>query len=383
MNAEKPHRTAVSSTNSDRLPAIVREERFLVVSVATGLVFLFFGSSIFGQLHNLLGLTFIFVWLFTAVLGSALGVVRHADHLAVRLGEPYGTLILTLAVTSIEVISISAVMLHGANNPTLVRDTLFAVVMIILNGMVGLSLLLGGWRHREQQYNLQGANAYLSVIIPLSVLSLILPNYTVSTEGPTLSWVQEAFLAVMTVGLYVVFLIIQTRRHRGYFKLGEAEEETTSAPRGRHPLGVQTCLLVAYLVPVVFLAEQLAHPIDALIEDVRAPAALGGVIIAVLVATPEAMSAVRAARANHLQRSVNIFLGSVLATSSLTIPCMMVISHLTGRRLILGLQNAELVLLPLTLAVSIVTFASGKTNILQGAVHLLLFAAYLMLIFQG
>jgi len=373
----------VQAKRASRLPAIVREDRFLVVSAATGLAFLLFSRSIFGQLHNPFGLTLIFVWLFAAVLGSALGVVRHADHLAVRLGEPYGTLILTLAVTSIEVISISAVMLHGANNPTLVRDTLFAVVMIILNGMVGLSLLLGGWRHREQQYNLQGANAYLSVIIPIAVLGLILPSYTVSTEGPTLSWIQEVFLAVMTVGLYAVFLIIQTRRHRGYFRLGEEKEEIPVVRPGRHSLVLQIVLLVAYLVPVVFLAKQLGQPIDVLIEDMRAPAALGGVIIAVLVATPEAMSAVRAARANHLQRSVNIFLGSVLATISLTIPCMMVISHLTGRQLILGVQNADLVLLPLTLAVSIVTFASGKTNILQGAVHLLLFAAYLMLIFQG
>jgi len=383
MSSGETTSVPVRSNCFDRLPAIVREEWFLGVGVATSLAFLFFGNAIMVHLGNPLWLTLIFIWLFAAVLGSVLGVVRHADHLAIRLGEPYGTLILTLAVTSIEVISISAVMLHGANNPTLVRDTLFAVVMIILNGMVGLSLLVGGWWHREQQYNLQGANAYLSVIIPLAVLSLILPSYTVSTEGPTLSWIQEAFLALMTVGLYAVFLAIQTKRHRGYFKLGETEEEPAPAPARRHPLMVRTCLLVAYLAPVVFLAKQLAQPIDSLIEDARAPAALGGVIIALLVATPEAMSAVRAARANRLQRSVNIFLGSVLATISLTIPCMMVISHLTGRKLVLGLQNADLVLLPLTLAVSIVTFGSGKTNILQGAVHLLLFAAYLMLIFQG
>ena len=383
MKDEHTRAVAARDSKSAGLPALIREEWFLGMGLATALAFLFFGSSLMGLLSKPLGLMLIFGWLFAAVLGSALGVVRHADHLAVRLGEPFGTLILTLAVTSIEVISISAVMLHGANNPTLVRDTLFAVVMIILNGMVGLSLLLGGWRHREQQYNLQGANAYLSVIIPIAVLSLILPNYTVSTEGPTLSWMQEAFLAVMTIGLYGVFLTIQTRRHRGYFSLGEAEEEPASVRPGRRNPLAQTMLLLAYLLPVVFLAKQLGQPIDVLIEDMRAPVALGGVIIAVLVATPEALSAVRAARANRLQRSVNIFLGSVLATISLTIPCMMVISHLTGRKLVLGLQNAELVLLPLTLAVSIVTFGSGKTNILQGAVHLLLFAAYLMLIFQG
>lgn len=366
-----------------RLPSVVRAEWFLGVGVASSVAFLCFGNSILGKLGQPGWLTLVFGWLFAAVLGSVLGVVRQADQLAVRLGEPYGTLILTLAVTAIEVISISTVMLHGANNPTLVRDTLFAVVMIILNGMVGLSLLLGGWRHREQQYNLQGANAYLSVIIPLSVLSLILPNYTVSTAGPTLSWFQEVILALMTAGLYVVFLTIQTRRHRGYFTLGEGEESRSAPQVHRRPLAGQTLLLVAYIVPVVYLAKQLAEPIDELIEAAHAPAALGGIIIAVIVVTPEAVSAVRAARANRLQRSVNIFLGSVLATISLTIPSMMVISHLTGRELILGVQDADVVLLPLTLAVSIVTFASGRTNILQGAVHLLLFAAYLMLIFQG
>jgi Ca2+:H+ antiporter len=366
-----------------RLPAIVREEWFLGVSVATGVAFLCFGSSIMGRLGNPFWLAVIFVWLFAAVLGSVLGVVRHADNLAIRLGEPYGTLILTLSVISIEVISISAVMLHGENNPTLVRDTIFAVIMIILNGMVGLCLLAGGWRHHEQQYNLQGANAYLCVIIPLVVLSLILPTYTVSTEGPTLSWFQEVFLAVMTAGLYAVFLAIQTRRHRGFFTLGENGEQHTATPASRRPLATQTFLLVIYMVPVVYLAKQLAQPIDDLIEVVHAPVALGGIIIAVLVVTPEAISAVRAAQANRLQRSANIFLGSVLATIGLTIPSMMVISHLTGIKLVLGLQHADLVLLPLTLAVSIVTFGSGKTNILQGAVHLLLFAAYLMLIFQG
>jgi len=330
-----------------------------------------------------LWLVFIFVWLFTVILGSVLCVVRHADHLAIKLGEPYGTLILTLAVTAVEVMSISAMMLHGAGKPTLVRDTLFAVVMIILNGMVGLSLLVGGWRHREQQYNLQGANSYLGVIIPLAVMSLILPTFTVTTEGPTLSVVQEAFLGLMAAGLYGTFLAIQTSRHRTYFVLGEEKDEHETPPGTARSLTVHTVLLVANMLPVVYLAEQLAEPIDHIIEVAHAPVALGGAIIALLVATPEAIGAVRAARANRLQRSVNIFLGSVLATIGLTVPTMLVISHLTGKKLVLGVQHGDLVLLPLTLGVSIVTFASGRTNILQGAVHLLLFAAYVVLIFQN
>ena len=368
------------------LPAPVRDEWFLAVSAATALAFLVSGGALLGGLSSPPWLALVFLWLFAAVLGSALCVVRHAERLAVRLGEPYGTLILTLSITFIEVMSISAVMLHGENNPTLARDTVFAVVMIVLNGMVGLSLLLGGWRHREQHYNLQGANAYLGVIIPLVVLSLLLPDYTQTTPGPTLSFAQEGFLVLVAVGLYAAFLAIQTGRHSGYFReedeaaaVGHAAQAGEAPP----PLARHAALLVAYLVPVVFLAEQLAHPVDYLIETLRAPAPLGGVIVAVLVATPEAVGAARAALANHMQRSVNIFLGSVLSTIGLTVPAMVLIGHAIGRDVVLGVEHTDLVLLLLTLAVSVVTFASGHTNVVQGAVHLVLFAAYLLLIVQG
>jgi Ca2+:H+ antiporter len=371
--------------NKYKLPAIIREEWFLGVSLLSSILCLCFGQVTRAGLSNPLVLIPVFVWLFAVVLGSVISVVRHADHLAVRLGEPYGTIILTLAVTAIEVISISALMLHGHDNPTLVRDTLFAVIMIILNGMVGLSLLVGGWRHREQQFNLQGANAYLSVIIPLAVLSLLLPNYTVTTSGPTLSGVQEVFVGAMCLGLYGIFLLIQTNRHRVYFTLDEKTPESAHEPPRSQPrsLPVHIVLLVAFMGPVVFLTEQLAQPIEHLIEATHAPAALGGVIIAMLVATPEAISAIQAARANHLQRSMNIFLGSVLATIGLTVPAMLIVGHFSGKKIILGVQHSDLVLLPLTLAVSIVTFASGRTNILQGAVHAVLFVAYLVLLFQG
>src|SRR6202021_4088745 len=171
--------------------SVLRQEWFLGFSGLTSLAFLLLGDTLFGGLGRPLWLGLIFLWLFAAILGSSLAVVRHAASLGARLGEPLGTLLLTLSVTFIEVASISAIMLHGANNPTLARDTLFAVVMIVLNGMVGLSLLMGGWRHREQHYNLQGANAYLGVIIPLGILALVLPNFTVSTPGPILSFSQE------------------------------------------------------------------------------------------------------------------------------------------------------------------------------------------------
>jgi Ca2+:H+ antiporter len=362
----------------------LRDEWFLAVSAVTALAFFEFGDAIFQHLSSPFGLVVIFVWLFTAVLGSALSVVRHADHLAERLGEPYGTLILTLAITSIEVIGISAVMFHGANNPTLVRDTLFAVVMIILNGMVGLSLLMGAWRRPEQHHNMQGANAYLGVIVPLATLSLVLPNFTVTTEGPTLSVFQQMMLALMSIGLYSAFLVLQTGRHQNYFvEDGQYHGSAHQKADRSGSIWLHVILLPAYMIPVVFLVEQLARPIDYLIETLAAPAALGGLIMAVLVATPEAISAVRAAVANHLQRSVNIFLGSVLSTIGLTVPAMLLISHFSGHPVILGLQHSDLLMLVLTLAVSIITFASGRTNLLQGAVHLVLFVAYFMFIFQG
>ncbi len=365
------------------LASLLRAEWLLPISLASSFAFYRWGDSIFESLDHPPGRVIVFVWLFGVILGSALTVVRHAEVLAERFGEPYGTLILTLSVTFIEVMSISAVMLHGDNNPTLVRDTLLAVVMIILNGMVGLSLLVGAWRHREQSYNLQGANAYLSAVVPLVVLSLVLPTFTVTTKGPTLSNAQQAFVVLAAVGLYAVFLAMQTGRHRGYFTLAEDLGEEKSREARQAPFAWSVLMLGAYMAPVVFLAEKLAHPIDYVIETMKMPTALGGIAMAVLVATPEATGAVRAAAANHLQRSVNIFLGSVLSTIGLTVPAMILMSHLIGRPFVLGVEGADLVLLLLTLAVSFLTFASGRTNVIQGAVHLILFGAYLMLIYQA
>jgi len=363
---------------------LVADEWFLAVGLASSAVLLFRGDALAAHLSALPGLALLFMWLFAAAFGCCLSVVRHADHLAIQLGEPYGTLILTLAVTIIEVISISSLVMHGADNPALVRDTIFAVIMIVLNGMVGLALLLGGWRHLEQQFNLLGANTYLGVIIPLTVFSLILPNYTMTTAGPTLSTAQEIFVAVVSLGLYAVFLGVQTVRHRAYFTPDDTDGGSAhETPKGgqHHPL-VHAALMVSFMVPLVFLAERFAAPVDALLSILHAPASLGGVVVALLVATPEALSAIRAAAANRLQRSMNILLGSVLSTIGLTIPVMICISQFHGVKLVLGLQAGNAVLLVLTLAVSLVTFSSGRTNILQGAIHLVLFGAYIMLIFE-
>lgn len=363
--------------------SLMRRERFVALSFATCAAFLAFGEAIWSRMDSWPFLALPFAWVFFVVLGSAVAVVRHAERLAEMLGDPYGTLILTLAVTVIEVTAISAVMLHGEANPTLARDTLFAVVMIVLNGMVGLSLLVGGWRHREQFHNLQGANVYLGAAIPLIVLGLVMPDYTVTTVEGTLSFVQQVFLIVVSIGLYGTFLVVQTGRHSTYFALGSDVATAHKRPRTRRAVVASSLLLFAHLVPALFLAEQLSRPIDYLVETLHVPAPIGGVVIAVLVATPEAIGAVRAAWANQMQRSVNIFLGSVLSTIGITIPAMVVISELTGQNLVLGVEHTDLVLLLLTLTVTIVTFSSGRTNIVQGMVHLVLFAAYLLLIVQG
>jgi Ca2+:H+ antiporter len=323
----------------------------------------------------------LFLGIFAVMLWCVFAVTRHADFLAERLGEPYGTLVLTLSATVIEAATISTIMLHGENNPTLARDTMFAALMIILNGMVGLSLLVGAIRHREQVYNLQGAGAFLNVLVPLSILTLVLPNFTRTTPGPRLSGSQGAFLAVVAVLLYGVFLAIQTVRHRAYFDVddpapgGHPAGFAEHRPSRWHALG-----LVGALVPVVFLAEALARYVDLGIEELRAPPALGGVLIAILVLAPEALASFRAALANRVQRSVNICLGSALATISLTVPMVLLIAATTGRTVELGLGDLGMVLLAATLLVSVVTFASGRTNVLQGAIHLILFASYVFFV---
>lgn len=346
-------------------------------------LFVALGSNVLENLGHPLALVAILLLLLASVLWSAISAVRHADCLAIKCGEPYGTLILTLSVISIEVMMISAAMLHGANNPTLARDTMFGVVMIALNGLVGFSLLLGGLRHREQNYNLHGAGAYLNTIMALVVLGLIMPNFTTSLSGPRFSTAQEIFLITVTLILYGIFLIIQTGRHRELFKDTKPADDSTyhHASVQVRSTGFHAVMLILYLVVVIILAKKFAIPLDNCIERFGMPQAFGGAIVAGLVLAPEALSAIEAARRNQLQRSVNLLHGSVLATIGLTIPCVLIIGMITDRPLVLGIEGGNLPLLVLTLAASIVTFGSGKTNILQGCIHLVLFAVFLLLIF--
>src|SRR6202789_89851 len=363
----------------------LRREWLLGVAFATMALFLLFGKGWLADLSNPWWFALMLVWLFAVIMAAAFAVVHHAESLAVRLGEPLGTLVLTLSVIGIEVTMISAVMLTGEGKPTLARDAMFGVAMIVLNGMVGIALLLGGIRHHEQQYNLQGANSFLSLIVPLTVLGLVLPNFTETSPGPTLSGFQSAFMVVMSISIYVIFVIIQNWRHREYF-VRPLGGQAIAAAHGDHgepnSLTYHGILLVLYLLPLVVLAEEIALPIDHGIHVLHAPVALGGFLVAALILSPESLSATRAAVANDLQRSINILLGSVLASIGLTIPAVLTIGLVTSKTVILGLDPADSLLLVLTLAVSALTFTKNRTNVLMGAVHILLFLAYVMLLFE-
>ena len=332
-------------------------------------------------------LLLMFGWLFVVILLAAFAVVRHAEGLATMVGEPFGTLILTLSVITIEVAMISAVMLSGGDNPTLARDTMYAVIMIVMNGLVGLALLIGGFKHREQAYNLQGANAFLAIILPLSIIGLVLPNYTHATDDPSFSTAQAIFVGAATLLLYGVFLAMQTGTHRHYFRMPRrfavAEDSAHGAPvPGARLIAIHATLLLAYLLPVVLLAKKIAVPVDFGIDEFKLPAALGGLIVAVLILAPEALGAIRAAVRNQLQRAVNIFLGSAAATIGLTVPAILIIAVVTDERVILGLDTENVLMLVTTLAVSMITFSSRRTNVLLGAVHLVLFGFYILLIFD-
>src|SRR6201982_154677 len=248
---------AIQQAKKTQQPSgVIRAEFPLLIGLGTAAVFFTLGDQLNEVTTHSLPLVGIFVWLFAMILWSAFRVVRHADCLAIKLGEPYGTLILTLSAISIEVVMISTAMLHGANNPTLGRDAIFAVIMIALNGLVGISLLLGGLRYREQHYNIQGVNAYLNVIMALAVLALVLPNFTTSTSGPTFSTEQEIFFASTSLLLYATFLLIQTLRHHGYF----VDAKETASMHSVHHLDrvrstrFHALMLVLYLGVVIFLA---------------------------------------------------------------------------------------------------------------------------------
>lgn len=315
----------------------------------------------------------------TILFGTVFAAVHHAEIIAQRVGEPYGTLVLTMAVTVIEVAVIATIMLGEKEVPTLARDTVFAVVMIVCNGLVGVCIMSGGFRYREQDFQITGSNVYLSVLIVLATITLILPNYTLTTPGPFYSVAQLAFVSCVTLLLYGVFLYTQTVRHRDYF-ISDDDDGEAHTISGRD-LWLSVGLLLLALLGVVVLAKKFSVVIDATAVAIGAPPAFAGIVVALLILLPESVAAIAAAKRNQLQRSINLALGSSLATIGLTIPAVSVAVIVLKKDLVLGLSPREMVLLVMTIFVSMLTFGTGRTNILFGLVHVLVFAVFLFMAF--
>ena len=317
------------------------------------------------------------------LIGTVFAAVYHAEVVAHRVGEPFGTLILAVAVTIIEVALIVSMMVAKSHEAAgLARDTVFAAVMIASNGIVGLCLLVGGARYHEQDFKVAGASAKLAVLGALTVLSLIVPNVTTSKPGPFLSTPQLIFAGIASLVLYGSFVFVQTVRHRDYFlPVNPVSADDLAPPPTTRRALVSLGLLVVSLIAVVGLAKVLTPALKAGVAWLDAPQAVVGIVIASLVLLPEGMAAVKAARANQLQTSLNLALGSALASIGLTIPVVAVVAIMLGQRLELGLVTLDQVLLALTLFIGVVTLGTGRTTVLQGVVHLVLFAAYLFLAF--
>jgi Ca2+:H+ antiporter len=314
------------------------------------------------------------------LFAGVLAAVFHAEVVAHRVGEPYGTLVLAVAITAIEVALIVSLMIAGGEATAgLARDTVYAAVMIIMNGMLGLCLLAGGTRHREQSYGQYGVSASLATLAAIAMLTMVLPNYTTTAPGPAYSDSQLVFIAIVSAVLYGTFVLVQTVRHRDYFLSEDAasdEEMHAARPAGRLA-GISGVLLLACLGSVVLLAKSLAPPLETAIIAAGAPEALVGIIIAAMVLLPEGIAAVQAARANRLQTSLNLALGSALASIGMTIPAVAIVSRVTGWTLTLGIDAKSTVLLVLSIIVATLSLSTGRTTVMQGTVHLVIFAVYL------
>ncbi|EAB6717819.1 calcium:proton antiporter [Escherichia coli] len=334
-----------------------------------------------------------FALLFATILMASFGVVREADHLAHSLGEPYGTLILTLSIVSIEVILIAAVMLGPSDAPTIARDSIFAVMMIIVNLVTGVCLIAGALRNGEQEYNAQGSVAFIAMIVVLTGTALILPNMAGVGDGSFLV-PQAVALALMTVVVYGAFLLLQMGRYRHHYmqplpgrmsiRSAEASSDKpvdVSLSGGPGKNLVHAVLLLALILPIVLLAHDLAVVIDYGVARVGAPVAVGGVLIAIIVFTPESITAVKAALNNETQRAINLCLGAFVSTVGLTVPAVLTVGLLTGKKVVLGISPTETTLFALTIALTTLTYLGRRTSATQGLLHLMLFCVYTLLLF--
>ncbi|OOF69853.1 calcium:proton antiporter [Rodentibacter caecimuris] len=314
----------------------------------------------------------------TLLIGSVLAAVHHAEVVAHKVGEPFGTIILALAITIIEVALIVSLMIAGGDNAAyLPRDTVFAAIMLILNGILGGCLLIGGLKHHEQFFSQKSVSTALVSLISILVITMILPNFTTTTDGPTYSSSQLVFVALAALVLYGAFIMVQTVRHRDYFLADDDNPNHHAEPPSNKIALSSLILLIVCLGIVVLLAKALSPTIERLVVAAGAPLSLVGVIIAAVVLMPEGCAALTAASRNRLQTSVNLALGSALASIGLTIPSVVIVCLIYDINMVLGLDWKSMILLALSAFVVMVSLNHGRSNMLYGIVLLVNLATYI------
>lgn len=375
------------------------------------LLFSLFGEQWLAEPMGLLGgLTVFSVILFT-IITAAFGVVQEADALSHKLGEPYGTLILTLSIVAIEVILISAVMLGPGDNPTIGKDSIFSVMMIIMNLVIGLCILLGGLKYGEQEYNAQGTMSYLGMIIMLGGIGLMLPNFVQGAGGGEFTATQSVVLSVLVVILYGMFLFFQMKRYSHLYvqppagsmeipfalrhnQVGLEVNEKAAGAQATNLKGsttqlslkseslIRAIILLATVLPIVLLSHHMAVVVDYGIRAAGLPIQLGGVLIAIIVFTPESLTAIKASLNNEFQRVVNLCHGAFVSTVGLSIPSVLIVGLITGKTVLFGLTTTEMILFMITLLLSVMSFLGKRTTPIVGIMHLVLFAVFMLLIFN-
>jgi len=361
------------------------------------LLFIFLGKSIEGMYSNNFAAIGIFLLVLLTIIGAAFGVVKEADELAHKLGEPYGTLILTLSIVSIEVILIAAMMFGPEENPTIGKDSIFSVMMIIMNLVIGLCILFGGLKHGEQEYNAQGTLTYLSMIIMLGGISMMLPNFIVGQGKGEFTPTQASIISGSVIVLYSLFLAFQMKGYQHLYvqpKAGQMQilfinrnelsqdKNNTSQKISNKEIVLRTLLLIAMILPIVLLSHNLASLVDYGIQELRLPPLLGGVLIAIIVFTPESMTAVKAALNNEFQRAINLCHGAFVSTVGLTVPAVLIIGLIANKTVRFGLTPTETILFIITLVLSMLSFSGKRTAPIVGLMHLILFIIFVMLIFN-
>ena len=358
----------------------IKKEPSLVLSVTVFIAvsLLLKDTSVRG---NFLFESIIFLIVLGVIIFSSLGVVRHAEKLAYKFGEPYGTMILTFSAVIVEIIMISTFILNNENNPTLARDTIYSTLMILLNGLTGFAMLVGGIRYGEQKFNLKSTNSFLSMIIGIIGLGLLLPNLL----PDKLEYSYTVFLILICLLLYAFFIKLQSGKHNYYFqfeeqlKINNKNSPEHLPPKSEINSFYNVSMLVSLIVLISLLSEYLSLFIDDEIFALHFPQSIGGLVVAMVIVSPEGLTAIRAGLNNDMQRVINISLGSMLSTISLTIPAVLILSVITGKETILGLEPVQSAMVIISLLVGMLSCKDGETNALQGFIHIALFIAFIFL----